>query len=75
VRFLLEHAALVNKTNNQNQTALILAAKAGHTDVVIQLLRAGANASIRDSRGWDAQTWAEKQGYPDAAAAIKSASH
>ena len=72
VRFLLQHGALVDKTNHQHQTALILSAKAGHADVVILLLRAGANATLRDARGWDAQMWAERQGYPDIARAIES---
>jgi ankyrin repeat protein len=74
VRFLLQKAALVDKTNDQHQTALILAAKAGHREVVTLLLRADADISIRDARGWNAQTWAEKQGYPDVERAIKSAS-
>ncbi len=74
VRFLIQHGALVDLTNHQHQTALILAAKAGHADVVILLLRAGSNATIRDARGWDAQTWAQRQGFPDVAQAIESAS-
>ncbi|MEY2486758.1 MAG: ankyrin repeat and protein 6 [Verrucomicrobiota bacterium] len=74
VRFLLRKGALVDNTNDQHQTALMLAAKGGQRDVVMLLLRAKANVTIRDARGWNAQTWAEKQGYSEVAQQIKSAS-
>ena len=72
VRFLLGHGAIINKPNNQRQTALILAAKAGQKQVVDLLLHAGANPAIRDARGWNAEEWAQRQGYTDLAREIHS---
>jgi ankyrin repeat protein len=44
---LLESGASVNGTNLENKTALMMAASAGHLDVVKLLLERGANVNIR----------------------------
>lgn len=72
VKFLIRNGASLNATNHQQQTALILAAKAGQTDVVRALVQAGANYRLKDSRGWDGQTWAHRQSHEDTAREIRS---
>ena len=40
-------------TDEEGLTALMLAARAGHRDVALRLLLAGANPDIRENIGWD----------------------
>uniref|UniRef100_A0A1X7U5X7 Uncharacterized protein n=2 Tax=Amphimedon queenslandica TaxID=400682 RepID=A0A1X7U5X7_AMPQE len=52
VEFLLQLG--IGNTNEVNWTALILACKRGHEDIVHSLLSAGANVNIQDNKGWTA---------------------
>jgi hypothetical protein len=60
----LASGADVNERNNGGQTALILAVIFGHTDLVRQLVKAGANPRLRDNLGLDAIEWAQRRGLP-----------
>lgn len=60
----LASGADVNERNNGGQTALILAVIFGHTDLVRQLVKAGANPRLRDNLGLDAIEWAQRRGMP-----------
>jgi hypothetical protein len=60
----LATGADVNERNNGGQTALILAVIFGHTDLVRQLVKAGANPRLRDNLGLDAIEWAQRRGLP-----------
>ena len=55
VEFLLQLETVnIDHTNEGGRTALILASKRGHEDIVHSLLSAGANVNIKDSEGWTA---------------------
>src|SRR5687767_10717308 len=60
----LASGADVNERNTGGQTALILAVIFGHTDLVRQLVKAGANPRLRDNLGLDAIEWAQRRGLP-----------
>ena len=60
----LASGADVNERNTGGQTALILAVIFGHTDLVRQLVKAGANPQLRDNLGLDAIEWAQRRGLP-----------
>jgi hypothetical protein len=64
VNAALASGADVNERNNGGQTALILAVIFGHTDLVRQLVKAGANPRLRDNLGLDAIEWAQRRGLP-----------
>lgn len=64
----------VNARNVAGQTPLILAARAGHQEVVRLLLLAGADRKIVDSRGWTAETWATKTHHDDTANLLRRGS-
>ncbi len=59
---LLAEGAQVNDTNPGGQTALILAALMGRSDIVRLLLQAGADVRLRDSHGLTAIDWAQRKG-------------
>ena len=64
VDLLLERGADVNSTANpKGMTPLILAAMAGHDDVVARLLAAGASPGAKDKRGRTALAYATKLGH------------
>uniref|UniRef100_A0A1X7TLV2 Uncharacterized protein n=1 Tax=Amphimedon queenslandica TaxID=400682 RepID=A0A1X7TLV2_AMPQE len=55
VEFLLELETVnVDHTNEEGETALMLACERGHEDIVHSLLSAGANVNIQDNKGWTA---------------------
>lgn len=59
---LINFGANVNATNKRIQTALIIAAQSKNhaTDKIRLLIGAGANASLRDSNGYEALLYANK---------------
>ena len=52
--YLLKGGARINDANKSGYTALMLAARAGHTEVVESLLAAGANKYLKDGSGQNA---------------------
>uniref|UniRef100_A0A1X7TE79 Death domain-containing protein n=1 Tax=Amphimedon queenslandica TaxID=400682 RepID=A0A1X7TE79_AMPQE len=53
VEFLLQLETVnIDHTNEEGKTALMLACKRGHEDIVHSLLSAGANVNIQDNKGW-----------------------
>ena len=63
MRRLLGMGADVNQTDRQGRTALMLAAGAGHENLVDLLLAAGADTTLTDRQGWNAATHARKAGH------------
>ena len=55
VEFLLQLKTVnIDHTNEECKTALMLACKRGHEDILHSLLSAGANVNIQDNNGWTA---------------------
>ena len=48
---IIDHGADVNVTNNENQTALLLACEDGNENAITVLLKAGADPNIADADG------------------------
>ncbi|CAD6208425.1 GSCOCG00003437001-RA-CDS, partial [Cotesia congregata] len=53
----------VNAEDADNWTALLCAAKEGHTEVCLELLEHGADLEHRDLGGWTALMWASYKGH------------
>ena len=53
-----------------SQTALIMAAKGGYSEVVRALLERYPNVNAVDKDGYTALTWAAKEGYGDIAYSV-----
>ena len=51
VKIFIDHKVLLNAKSPNGKTAMHLAAKNGHMDVMNMLLRAGADHTIKDSKG------------------------
>src|SRR5579871_1734103 len=69
---LLAHKAEVNRTDRAGASALLLAARySGSAPIVRSLLKAGANADLKDGHGATALTLAEARGYDEAAQALR----
>lgn len=67
-RRLLEAGVPVDaRYESRNETMLILAAKAGHLDVVRLLIEHGADPSLVDSNPWDGLYWAVRNGHHEVA--------
>ena len=55
VEFLLQLETVnIDHTNEKGKTALMLACKKGHEDILHSLLSAGANVNLQDNNGWTA---------------------
>uniref|UniRef100_A0A1X7TPJ9 Uncharacterized protein n=1 Tax=Amphimedon queenslandica TaxID=400682 RepID=A0A1X7TPJ9_AMPQE len=55
LQFLLQlEATNIDHTNEEGKTALMLACKRGHKDIVHSLLSAGANVNFQCKKGWTA---------------------
>ena len=70
VKALLARGADVNEKTSGGQTALILAVIFGHTKLVELLIRAGADAHLRDNLGLNAIEWAQRRGLTEALALL-----
>lgn len=66
VSALLSNGADVNVTSSGGRTPLILAVIYGHTNIVQQLVRAGADPQQRDDLGLNAIEWAQRRGLREA---------
>ena len=79
VRLLLVHHADVNAaTALEGDTPLIDAARSGNAEIVMLLLKTGADPTARDHRtipGKTAEDWAIQFSHPDIAAMLHIASH
>lgn len=64
VELLLEHHAYIDATSPNGSTPLMLAAMYGNTQVVAQLLEAGADASLKNEQGMTAVDFAHRAGRP-----------
>jgi ankyrin repeat protein len=53
----------INRSDDGKRTALFWAAKNGHFAVVKELVKKGANVSVRDTEGHTALFWAVKNGH------------
>lgn len=62
--------AYLNQQNDDGETALIIAAKNGHTEVVKTLGNYGADINIKDNRGFTALMYATAYGHIDTALAL-----
>jgi ankyrin repeat protein len=72
---LLASGADCNSSNEEGATLLILAAGAGHYDLVEMLIKAGATIDATDARGWTALmkalfNYELNRGFPDIVAAL-----
>lgn len=67
---LLKHGAQIDAPAPNKATALMLAARNGHRQVVQRLLAAGADLEPRNDRGLTAEAWARAVGNTDIAALI-----
>ena len=64
VEFLLQLETVnIDHTNEKGKTALMLACKRGHEDIVLSLLSAGADVNIQDNKGWTALMIGSKHDY------------
>jgi len=66
VSALLAAGADVNESTSGGQTPLILAVIFGHTQIVQQLVQAGADPQQRDNLGLNAFDWAKRRGLTEA---------
>lgn len=62
---LSEEAAGVNAKDIFGRTALMYAASAGHTNIVLALLDGGADAQMKNVKGGTALELAKARGYDD----------
>ena len=74
MRRLLGMGADVNQTDRQGRTALMLAAGAGHENLVDLLLAAGADTTRADRQGWSAADHARAAGHAALSARLAAAS-
>jgi len=65
LRDLLVHGADVNCRNQSGQTALMMAALLGHSEIVPLLLQFGADVRLRDNQGLSALEWSQRRGFAD----------
>jgi len=65
VKVLLTEGADINAKTNDNETALIRAAKWGHAEIVTLLLDKGADVNARLKNGWTALFWPSLDGRAD----------
>lgn len=70
---LLDRGANVNARDNAGVTALMLAARNGHTALLRRLLDRGATVEARTRDGWTALTYAAWTGHPDVARRLLTA--
>ena len=64
VEFLLQlETVIIDHTNEEGKTALMLACERGHEDIVHSLLSAGANVNLQDNNGWTALMRASKHNH------------
>lgn len=75
---LLKSGADCNSSNEEGATLLMLAAGAGHIEMVEMLIRAGANVDATDARGWTALmkglfNYEQNRGFPDVVSALIAA--
>jgi TonB family protein len=61
ITLVLKAGAAVNLVNDDGDSALIVAVKRGNVEGARRLLMAGADTSLRDSRGKTAFDWAEEE--------------
>ena len=61
--YLLGMGAEVDAEGPNGTTALMMAARGGHTEAVDLLLARGADANHRNQSGASALSWAERGGY------------
>jgi len=73
VKLLLDAGAQVNRTREgTGETALMLAAVQGKSDILKTLLAQGADPTIKNSRGHTAQDLAKKKGHNEATKLLSS---
>ena len=75
---LLKNGADCNNSNDEGATLLMLAAGAGHIEIVEMLIAAGAKVDATDARGWTALmkalfNYELNRGFPDIVSALISA--
>ena len=66
-KILLRAGSDINAATNNGTTALMLASKSGHIEVVKVLLKHHANADIKNENGATAWSWAMESGNTDIA--------
>ncbi|MBX3698495.1 MAG: ankyrin repeat domain-containing protein [Geminicoccaceae bacterium] len=64
VALLLDSGAMIDRSEAQGMTPLMVAAQNGKSKTVAQLLARGANAGLRDRRGRDYHDWESIAGAP-----------
>ena len=75
MRIVLVHGASVDWQNNYGDTALIMANRKGHADVVRLLLERGASVDLQDNDGNTALIMANWKGHTDVPASCLSVAH
>ena len=72
VRFYLRSGRDPNATDSRCRTLLLLAAKAGRTDVCRLLMESGADPTLRDADGVDALSAAIRNGHSQTAGVLRT---
>ena len=72
VRFYLRSGRNPNATDSRNRTLLLLAAKAGQTDICRLLIESGADPTLRDADGNDAPSAATRNRHAEAAGVLRA---
>ncbi|GMI05845.1 hypothetical protein TrLO_g365 [Triparma laevis f. longispina] len=73
---LLKHPQIqTNLPNSKKQTPLMYAAAVGNLDLILPLLKAGADRTFKDVKNRDACNWAETKGHPFASTLISTDPH
>jgi hypothetical protein len=73
-RFIRDPATDIDAQHNNGLTALLLAARNGHTDCVQLLIAARANIDAQNNDGWTALMYATLNGHTDCARLLITAS-
>jgi ankyrin repeat protein len=71
IRLLLEKSAYIDAESPNKTTPVMMAARAGHLDVVKQLMEAGADISLKNDQGLTAADFAIKNEHPEIAEILK----
>lgn len=72
VRFYLRSGRNPNATDSRSRTLLLLAAKAGQTDICRLLIESGADPTLRDADGNDALSAATRNRHAEAAGVLRA---
>ena len=71
VKLLIKNKVMINSLNFNHASALIFAATFGHAEIIQELLKAGADKTVKDNNGKTAYDQAMMQGNEAVAQLLK----